>query len=104
MKPTPQISPNQFSSLRDNRTLRDHRNFPLTDYSFQSTIEARTSSPAVTSEKRLRAFRKLSSEFFGAETSRHYRAELSAFTVITAISIWPIISSIVAVVRMVRNY
>lgn len=92
MKPTPQISHNQPAG------------FPLTDYNFQATADAKSSSSAILPEKKLRAFRKLSSEFFGAETSRDYIAELSAFTVITAISAWPIVSALVAVTRLVRNY
>jgi hypothetical protein len=94
MKPTPQISPNQHAS----------RSFPLTDCSFQPTVEAQTSSSAVLPATKAPAFHKLSSEFFGAETSRDYIAELLFFTVITGISAWPIISMIVAVTRLVRNY
>ena len=92
MKPTPQISHNQ------------HSGFPLTDHNFQATADAKSSSSAILPEKKLRAFRKLSSEFLGAETSRHYAAELSAFIVITAIAAWPIMSMLVAVTRLVRNY
>ena len=44
------------------------------------------------------------SGFFGAETSRQYVAELLLFILITGISAWPIISAIVAVTRLVRNY
>jgi hypothetical protein len=94
MKPTPQISPSQRAS----------RSFPLTDYSFQATGEAPTTSSAVFPEKKLRAFWRVSSEFFGAEASRDYIAELLFFIVITGISAWPIVSAIVAVTRLVRNY
>ena len=93
MKPKPQISPNQHV----------FRGFPLTDYSYQTTADAKSSSSAVPATKSL-AFHKLSSEFFGAETSREYLAELLFFTLITGISAWPIISAIVAVTRLVRNY
>jgi len=92
MKPTPQISPSQ------------HTGFPLTDYNFQATIDARPTSSAILSKKKLRAFRKVSSEFFGAEMSRDYVFELLLFMLITGISAWPIISAIVAVTRLVRNY
>jgi hypothetical protein len=94
MKSTPQISPSQHAS----------RSFPVTDYSFQATEEAPTTFVAILPEKKLRAFRKLSSEFFGAETNRDYVAELLFFALITAISAWPIISTVVAVTRLVRNY
>jgi hypothetical protein len=94
MKPTIQISPKQ----------RVHRSFPLTDCSFQATAEAKSPSSPVLPTKKLPAFHKLSSEFFGAETSRDHFAELLFFALITGFSAWPIISAIVAVTRLVRNY
>jgi hypothetical protein len=92
MKPTPQISPNQ------------HAGFPLTDYAFQATVDARPTSSAIVSKKKLRAFWKVSSEFFGAETSRYYVFELLLLILITGISGWQIIAAIVAVTRLARNY
>ena len=50
------------------------------------------------------AFHKLSSEFFGAEISRDYIAELLFFVLITGIAAWPIVSMLIAVIRLVRNY
>ena len=50
------------------------------------------------------AFHKLSSEFLGSETSRDYVAELLFFILITGIAAWPIMSMLVAVIRMIRNY
>ena len=50
------------------------------------------------------AFYKLSSEFLGAERSRDYVAELSFFILIAVIAAWPIMSMLMAVVRMIRNY
>ncbi len=50
------------------------------------------------------AFHKLSSEFFGTEASRDYVAELLYFVLITGIAAWPIMSMLIAVVRMIRNY
>jgi hypothetical protein len=94
MKPTPQISSNQHAS----------RSFPLTDYSFRATADAKSSSSAVRSATKSPAFHKLSSEFFGAEARRDYIAEFLIFILITGFSAWPIISSIVAVTRLVRNY
>jgi hypothetical protein len=92
MKPTPQISPGQ------------HAGFPLTDYNFQATADARPTSSPIVSRKKLRAFWKVSSEFFDVEMSRDYVLELLLFILITGISAWPIISAIVAVTRLVRNY
>jgi hypothetical protein len=94
MKPTPQISPRQHAS----------QSFPLTDYAFKATADAKASSSAVRPATKVPAFHKLSSEFFGAEASRDYVAEFSVFMLITGISVWPIISALVAVTRLVRNY
>ena len=94
MKPTSQISPSQHAS----------RSFPLTDYNFQATVDAKASSAAVRPVTKSPAFHKLSSEFFGAETNRDYIVELLFFILITGIAAWPIISAIVAMIRMVRNY
>jgi hypothetical protein len=52
----------------------------------------------------LKTFRKLSTEFFANETPRDYVAELSLFILITGIAAWPIISSMVAITRLVRKY
>jgi len=94
MKPTPQISPKQHAS----------RNFPLTDYSFQATVDAKSGSSSVLPAKKAPAFHKLSSEFFGAETSRDYFAELLFFILIAGIAAWPVMSMLIAVIRMIRNY
>ena len=53
---------------------------------------------------KLPAFHKLSSEFLGAERSRDYVAELLFFILITCLASWPIMSMLIAVVRMIRNY
>jgi len=50
------------------------------------------------------AFHKLSSEFLGGETSRGYVAELLFFVLITGIAAWPVMSMLIAVIRMIRNY
>jgi len=94
MKPIPQISPSEHAS----------RNFPLTDYSFQATVDAKSGSSAVGPAKKAPAFHKLSSEFFGAETSRDYFAELVFFILIAGIAAWPVMSMLIAVIRMIRNY
>ena len=88
MKPTPQISHNQ------------HAGFPLTDYNYQSTADAKstTGRPA----RKSPAFYRLSHEFFGAEMSRDYVTNFLVFTVIAVVTTWPIISMIVAVTRMAR--
>jgi hypothetical protein len=95
MKPTPQISPSQQHASRS---------FPLTDYAFKATADAKSSSSAVRPATKSPAFHRLSSEFFCAEASRDYVAELLFFILITGIAAWPIISALVAVTRLVRNY
>ena len=50
------------------------------------------------------AFHKLSSEFLGAEASRDYDAELLFFILITGLAAWPVMSMLIAVIRMIRNY
>ena len=94
MKPTPQIIPSQHAS----------RSYPLTDYSFQATEDAKASSSAILPATKAPAFYKLSSEFFDTEMSRDYVTQFLLFTLIGGISAWPIISMLVAVTRLVRNY
>ena len=102
MKPTSQISPSQRGLPRDDRAPGSHQSFPLTDYFLQAG--AKSNSRAVLPVTKSPAFHKMSSGFFGPETSRQYVAELLLFILITGISAWPIISAIVAVIRLVRNY
>jgi hypothetical protein len=96
MKPTPQISSEQ----------RKQRSFPLTDYQYRtSTLSAgRAIAKKTPSALELKTFRKLSTEFFATEIPRDYVAELFFFILITGIATWPIISSMVAITRLVRNY
>jgi hypothetical protein len=94
MKPTSQISPSQHAS----------RSFPLTDYSFQAPADAKSRSSSVRPATKAPGFHRLSSEYFGAETRRDHVAELLFFVLIIGIAAWPIISALVAVTRMVRNY
>jgi hypothetical protein len=104
MKSTPQIDHNQRDSRRNDRARRSQRNLPLTDYCYQATGDAKSSSSAVLPATKAPSFHKLSSEFFGAETRRNYLTELLVLILITGISAWPIISAMVAVTRLVRNY
>ena len=90
--------------LQISRSQHAFRSFPLTDYSYQATADAKSGSSAVRPATKAPAFHKLSSEFFGAETSRDYFAELVFFILIAGLAAWPIISAIIAVVRLLRNY
>ena len=96
MIPTPQISSNE----------RKQRRFPLTDYQYHtSALSAEHASAKKTPVAReLQTFRKLSTEFFATEAPRDYVAELLFFILVTGIAAWPIISSMVAITRLVRNY
>jgi hypothetical protein len=87
MKPTPQLS-------------NDH-GFPLTDYNYQPTSDPKVTASQIT---KLTGFHKLSSDFLGTEAVRDFAVEFSAFTVIALVSAWPILSSIVAMFRMLRGY
>jgi hypothetical protein len=103
MKPTSQTSHDQLGCGRDSEAPREPKSFPLTDYSFKATAEACGGSSTI-SQVKLRAFRDLSREFFGTEANRDYVLELLCFTLITGISAWPIISTLVAVARLISNY
>ena len=104
MKPTPQISHAQRASRHDNRARRKRPNLPLTDYNYHPTAETQVNSSVGWRATRSPAFHKLSSEFLGGETSRDYLAELLFFIVITGLAAWPIMSMLIAVIRMIRNY
>jgi hypothetical protein len=104
MKTIVQINHKQLGSRRDNRARRSHQSFPLTDNNYRPTAEAEASSLAGRPVIKSPAFHKLSSEFFGAEASRDYVAELLFFVLITCLAAWPVMSMLIAVVRMIRNY
>jgi len=104
MKPTPQISHTQRASRHDNRAQRKHPNSPLTNYNYRPTAKNQVSSSAGRPATKLPAFHKLSSEFFAAESSRDYIAELFFFILITGIAAWPVVLMLIAVTRLIRNY
>jgi hypothetical protein len=104
MKPILLINHKQRGSRRDNRARRSHKSFPVTDYNYHPTAESQVNSSALWRTTKSPAFHKLSSEFLGGETSRDYVAELLFFIVITGLAAWPIMSMLVAVIRLIRNY
>ena len=104
MKPILQINHKQRGSRRDDGTRRSNRRLLLTDYNYRPIAETQLSSSAAQRATKAPAFHKLSSEFFGAEASRDYVAELLFFILITCLAAWPIMSMLIAVVRMIRNY
>ena len=104
MNPILQINHKQRRSRRDNRARRSHEGFPLTDYNYHPTAESQVNSATSWRATKAPAFHKISSEFLGAETSRDYIAELLFFILITGIAVWPIMSMLIAVIRLIRNY
>ena len=104
MKPILQINHKQRGSRRANRARPGHQSFPLTDYNYRPTAETEAISPTSRPAIKSPAFHKLSSEFLGGETSRDYLAELLFFIVITGLAAWPIMSMLIAVIRLIRNY
>jgi hypothetical protein len=104
MKPIPQINHNQRGSRRGNRAGRSNRRLLPTDYNYRPTAETQVGFSGGQAFTKAPAFHKLSSEFLGAETSRHYIAELLFFVLITGIAAWPVMSMLIAVTRLIRNY
>jgi hypothetical protein len=104
MKPILQINHKQRGSRRDNRARRGHQSFPLTDHNYRPTGETQFSPAAGRPATKVPAFHRLSSEFLGGETSRDYLAELLFFILITGLAAWPIMSMLIAVTRLIRNY
>ena len=104
MKPILQIKHKQRGSRRNNRARRGRQSFPLTHYNYHATAEAEAISPAGRRAIKSPAFHKISSEFLGAETTRDYVAELLFFILITGLAAWPVMSMLIAVIRLIRNY
>jgi hypothetical protein len=104
MKPIIEINHKKQGARRDDRVRRGRQSFPLTDYNYHPTAEAEVNSPAGRPAIKSPAFHKLSNEFLGAEAGRDYVAELLYFALITGLAAWPIMSMLIAVVRMIRNY
>ena len=92
MKPIPHFDSDQGHSRDDGSALRQRRSFPITDYSFQSTVETVAQPSAISGKgiSELRTFRKVSSDFFGAEAGRDYLAEVILFACISCVAAWPI--------------
>ena len=104
MKPIIEINDKQRGSGRDHRAGRGHESFPLTDYNYRPTPETQVNTSAGWPATKSPAFHRLSSELLGAERIWDYVAELLFFIVITGLAAWPIMSMLIAVIRMIRNY
>jgi hypothetical protein len=104
MKPTPETTHQHQVVRHNNRTGRKHARFPSTDYNYHPPAKKQVSFSAARPATKSPAFHKLSSEFFGAESSWDYVAELFFFILITGIAAWPIMFMLIAVTRLIRNY
>jgi hypothetical protein len=104
MKPIHQIDHKQCGSRRENGTERSNRRLLRTDYNYRPTAETQLGSVVGQPVAKLPSFHKLSSEFLGGETSRDYVAELLFFILITGLATWPVMSMLIAVIRLIRNY
>jgi hypothetical protein len=104
MKPTSQISHTECASRHDNHAPRKQPSFPLTNCNYRPTAKNQVSSSAGRPATKSPAFHKLSNEFLGAEATRDYIAELSFFILITGVAAWPVMSMLIAVTRLIRNY
>lgn len=104
MRPIIEINHKERGSPRDDRAQRSRQSFPLTDYNYRPTAETRLGFSADQPAAKLPGFHKLSGEFLGAESSRDYVAELAFFILMTGLAAWPVMSMVIAVVRMIRNY
>jgi hypothetical protein len=76
-------------SDRDEFIARSDRQFPQFTSNFHSELRGISAPGSYRAE--LRRFRKLSGEFFGKETPRDYVKELALFTIIAAVSAWPVV-------------
>ena len=104
MKPILKINHEHHGSRRDDLARHGHQSFPLTDYNYRPTLDPEAISPAGRPAIKSPAFHKISSKFLGAETSRDYVAELLLFILITCLAAWSVMSMLIAVIRMIRNY
>ena len=96
MKPTPQLNPQPTERQR----------LPLTNYYYHSGRNSACSGVVrkLRAPHDVRGFWKLSAGFFGFEARVNYALELALFSVITALSAWPVIAAAHALSRLTRNY
>ena len=79
------------------------RQFPPTDYFFQSRMEEwRGFSSPHDGREHFRNFRRLSREYYGA-AAQEYVKEAIVFGLVVAASLWPVIYMIVVVVKLLSK-
>ena len=78
---------------------------PVTDYHYLGTtanFHGRDASLKSPTPLLTPSFRKLSNDFIESEMKRHYMTEAAFFAIIVAVSTWPIVSMIRAIVELVK--
>jgi hypothetical protein len=101
------MKPKSESTNRVSRSDNGSPVHPLINYSYHPAAGALSANNARSyqgAKRRLLApdFRKISDEFFGAETTRDYVLEFLFFAVITGVSAWPIVSMLQALEQLFR--
>ena len=99
MKPTSHnAAGNKRVGVNDTRS----RQFPFTDYSFQSlTIDDYRGGRVRT---HTRSFRNISNNYFRSEARVNFVAEATFFGLIIATTIWPMLQSAHAITDLVRAF
>ena len=98
MKPT---SHNAGKNTGDGVNKTFSRQFPVTDYSFQSlTLDEYRGGCA----KYARSFRNISGDYFKTEARRDFLTEAVFFGSIVATTIWPVLQSARAMSDLVRAF
>ncbi|MEP7071100.1 MAG: hypothetical protein ABI839_01805 [Verrucomicrobiota bacterium] len=100
MKPTTHSSRQKHEAGDGSFRSFGLRSFPQTDYHFQG--DRLNGAAARDASAELRAFRNLSREFFRGETRRSFVREFLLFTVIGAVSAWPVATMVSALLKMLH--
>ena len=102
MKPISQVSLNQHHVRGEGNLQCDHRGFPITDCSFQSTagVIDHVSATPKKGTVELRTFRRISREYFDGEAAGEYFKEAIFFAWIACVTAWPITVMMYALMRI----
>lgn len=107
MKPNTETSRQSDHFDKERSSFRRGSNHPVIDYQFHTSLNEELAGRAGSSHKQTRSvfaaeFRALSNNFFETESKQAYAVEALCFILIIAISAWPIISMIQALVPIPR--
>jgi hypothetical protein len=101
MKPTIQFNEKSRRDLRDRESRRGSA-FPKADYSFQAGSMANGGGRCFGSSHP--SFRSISQDYFKNEARRSFAGEAALFSVIVMTAAVPIISSVHALLQLVRSF